>query len=111
MKKIQKKTEELANLCLDNGSTFNSYTDEDFFNSTLIFSHFLMDMVFKEKQNLPFQDLCGIAEKSGSELRKLILEVTGKDTWKLASQEMPSKKIDDALKDAVDKVKKRKINI
>lgn len=84
MKKItQIRVEKLANLCLETGETWHKYTDADLINATLIFSHFLMDVIFTENQDLTLKKQCDLATYTGKAIRELILASTGKDMHKI----------------------------
>ena len=83
---IQTSTEYLANLCLENGDKHHNYNDTDLLNSTLIFSHFLMDVIYTEnKKNLSFPKMEELAETTGKAIRELIKVATGKDMHNIAN--------------------------
>ena len=85
-KLIQKKAEELANICLEDGNDYHGYNDHDLVNATLIFSHFLMESVYQGSQHLSFKDQCTLAAYSGKAVRELIIATTGKDMHKLIKE-------------------------
>jgi hypothetical protein len=83
---IQEKTLRLANLCLENSEKYHGYTDKDLENATLIFSHFLMEVVFRENQHLTLQKQMELAETTGKAIRQLIIASCGKDMHKIVKQ-------------------------
>jgi hypothetical protein len=78
-KQIQTSAEYLANLCLENSTFYQGYTDEDLFNATEIFSHVLFDVVYSENMDLSHKAKLELAENTGKAIRELILASTGKD--------------------------------
>ncbi len=79
---IQLTVDDLATLCLDSPE-YHGYEDFDLMNAVLVFSHFLMDSVYKNNQHLSLTKQCELAETTGKAVRELILASTGKDTHKL----------------------------
>jgi len=75
---IQTSAEYLANLCLENAEKHHRYSDEDLVNVTIIFNHFLMDILFTEN-HLPPKDMEELATLTGKAIHELILTSTGKD--------------------------------
>lgn len=84
--KIQTMADNLADLCLANCETYNDYTDADLVNAIFIFSHFLMDMIYKTNQHLSFEKQCDLAETVGKAIRELIKSSTGKDMHELVKK-------------------------
>jgi len=82
--KIQKLANSLADECLLNAENFHGYSDDDLLNATLIFSHFLMDVLFRENQHIDFNKQCDLATTTGKAIRELIKASTGKDMHKVA---------------------------
>ena len=88
--KIQTPAEYLANLCLENGEIYHNYDDQDLLNATLIFSHFLMDVIYTEnKKNLPLPKMEELAETTGKAIRELIKVATGKDMHVIVKSPTP----------------------
>ena len=77
--KIQKKLEELTNLCLENTEKYEGYNDEDLFNITFTFSHILLDIVWTTNEQLSIDEKSELVETIGKAIRELILASTGKD--------------------------------
>lgn len=83
---IQTSAEYLANLCLENGETHKSYTEKDLENATLIFSHFLLDVIYSENKGLKQEAMLELAETTGKAIRELILSTTGKDMHEIVKK-------------------------
>lgn len=83
---IQIRAEKLADICLDEGEIYHGYENRDLVNATLIFSHFFMDTIYRENQNLSLKDQCELAKTSGEALRELINISTGLDMHKLVKE-------------------------
>lgn len=83
---LKQPLEYLANLCLANIEEYHAYNDEDLANSTLIFSHFLMDCIYKENQHLSKEKQLELAETTGMAVRELIRSCTGKDMHELTKK-------------------------
>lgn len=77
--KIQKRVDELSDLCLMESELHHEYTDRDLVNSTIIFAHFVFDAQYSRIKKLPFKKQKELATKFGRDLRNLILKSTGKD--------------------------------
>ncbi len=71
----------LANLCLEEGNQHHSYNDEDLLNATLIFTHFIMDLMYTKHMSLPLEKQMILAEETGNAVRELIKKATGKDMF------------------------------
>ncbi len=74
----------LATICLQDHGNYNAYSDKDLENGTLIFSHFLMDVVYTSNKNLTEEKMLELAETTGKAIRELILAATGKDMHEIA---------------------------
>ncbi len=77
--KIETLTKNLAEQCLENAETYHKYTDEDLINATLIFSHFLMDMIYTQNKYLSQNEKEDLAKTTGKAIRELIIASCGKD--------------------------------
>jgi hypothetical protein len=76
---IQVGAEYLANLCLEQEQKFQDYSDKDLENATIIFSHILIDIIWRTNQDM-FQEGRGkLAEATGMAIRELIRSSTGLD--------------------------------
>jgi hypothetical protein len=74
----------LANLCLAN-QEYKNYTDKDLENATIIFTHFLLDMIWTTNKTLTQSKKEELAETTGKAIRELIKSSTGKNMqiiWK-----------------------------
>jgi len=80
---IQTSAEYLADLCLAQ-EEYQVYTDRDLFNATLIFSHFLIDVIWSTNLDLPQEKKLSLAETTGEAIRELIKSSTGKDMHDVA---------------------------
>ena len=80
---IQTSTEYLADLCLAQ-EEYQAYTDRDLFNSSLIFLHVLIDVIWSTSLHLPQEKKLLLAETTGEALRELIKASTGKDIHDVA---------------------------
>lgn len=78
---LQTSVEYLAHLCLEEAVTHHSYTDKDLEHATIIFTHFLFDVVYSVHK-----DKCEMAKTTGEAIRTLILKTTGKDMKVIAKQ-------------------------
>lgn len=76
---IQKFAERLANMCLKDSSNYNNYSDKDLENATLIFSHFLLDVIWTENQHLSLEKQMELAKTTGKAIYELIKASCGKD--------------------------------
>lgn len=85
MKKLLKKT---FNKAIDTEGHQN-YSDEDLFNASLIFSHVLLDVMYKtyfEDINLTLKEKKLFAKNAGTDIRNLIELYTDKDMRKIAKK-------------------------
>ena len=89
--KIQMLSRGLADLCISEADNYHNYTEEDLFNATLIFSHFIMDVSYTNNVNLLDKEKMDKAEKIGKAIRELIQEATGKDMHVIADKIIKSK--------------------
>lgn len=82
---IQKMTDSLAQECLKQAEIFrDDYTEEDLFNASLVFSHFLINTIYKKHaKRLPQRALELLAKEAGSALHSLVLASTGVDLKKV----------------------------
>lgn len=87
-KKLQKKCEYLANLCLEKGEIYHKYDDVDLLNATFIFSHFFMDKIYTENQHLSQKKQEKLAETTGKAIRELIKSATNKDMHKVVKESL-----------------------
>lgn len=76
---LQTSVEYLANLCLGNDGIYHGYTDEEFLNSTLIFSYFLFDKMWTKNQHLSSDKIEELSITTGEAIRELIKSCTNKD--------------------------------
>jgi len=84
MTKIQRLTEELANLCLKETSFNPKYTERDLLNATFIFSHFLNNEIFsKHIAKLPPDKLEELALTTGKAIHELVISTTDIDLKKV----------------------------
>jgi hypothetical protein len=83
-KTIDVLTRELSDMCLNEHGQKIGYTEEDLFNASLIFMHFLSDKQFDFTRKLGFKKMLDMGTKSGRELHKFILKYTGIDMKKVA---------------------------
>ena len=86
MNNIQTSLEYLAGLCLEVPQEFQNYTDEDLLNATLIFSHFLLDAIWKTNQDMKQKKREELADYTGKAIRELIKTATGKDMRKVTKE-------------------------
>jgi len=86
--KIQLGAEALSNLCLLEAERYHGYTDEDLINASMIFSHFLMEVLYRENKYLPQPKLEDLAETAGEAIRQLIMSCTGKDMHKIVKESL-----------------------
>jgi len=75
---ITTSAEYLAMRCLES-QEYKNYTDKDLESATIIFSHFLIDMIWTTSKGLPQNKKEELAETTGKAIRELILSSTGKD--------------------------------
>jgi ATP-dependent RNA circularization protein (DNA/RNA ligase family) len=83
---LQKGAKYLADLCLEFSQTYHGYTDKDLQNATLIFSHFLFDVIFRENQHLPLGKKMELAETTGKAIRELIKTTCDKDMHEIVKR-------------------------
>ena len=76
--KMTMTAEWLANSSLEI-EEFNNYSNDDLENATLIFTHFLIDVIWRENQNLTQEKKEELAETTGEAIYQLILASTGLD--------------------------------
>jgi hypothetical protein len=81
---LQKLADELAIMCLVNYETHNGYSEKDLENATIIFMHFLLDVMYTENKHLGEKPMLLLAETTGSAIRELIISSTGKDMHDIA---------------------------
>jgi hypothetical protein len=77
----------LADRCLENSEWHYHYEPEDLQNATLIFSHFLMDLMYTRSQHLPPEKQLELAETTGKAIRQLVLDTTDIDMHDFAKKE------------------------
>lgn len=77
--KLSTLLEHLANECLLSPTSPKGYTDKELMNATLVFSHFLTDIIWSENQDISRKARAELAENVGKAIRELILVATGKD--------------------------------
>ena len=75
---IQDKAYNLAMTCLKEAETHHGYSDKDLENATLIFSHFLIDVMYTSNQHLAKEKSLELALTTGEALHELIRATTGK---------------------------------
>jgi hypothetical protein len=75
---ITTSAEYLAMRCLEN-QEYKNYSDKDLENATIIFSNFLIDMIWTTSKDLPQSKKEELAKTTGEAIRELILASTGKD--------------------------------
>ena len=85
---IQLKANELANLCLEEAEIHHGYSDYDLFNASLIFSHFLINVIYTENRHLSQEKQLELAETTGKAIRSLIQASTGKDTHEIVKKQL-----------------------
>jgi hypothetical protein len=73
--KISQALENLSTLCLYENE-FQDYTEEDLFNATLIFSHILLDNIWRTNQESRQSTREELATYTGNAIRELIGSVT-----------------------------------
>jgi hypothetical protein len=83
MNKIQRLTEELFNMCLDETEYNPKYTERDMFNATLIFEHFLIRALYKANIKLPHAELEELAKTTGEAIHELVISTTDIDLKKV----------------------------
>ena len=76
---LQRNVENLADACLANAEEYHGYEDKDLVNATLVFTHFFIDAIFKENQDLSKEKQLELADTTGKAIHTLILSATGKD--------------------------------
>ena len=81
---IQTSAESLANICLEQRE-HQGYTDRDLLNASLIFSHFLLDVIWRTNLDLPQEKKLSLAKTTGEAIRELIKASTGKDMHDVAN--------------------------
>lgn len=84
---IEVLTKNLADLCLENAEIYHKYTDEDLINAALIFSHFLIDMIYTQNKYLSQNEKEDLAETTGKAIRELIIASCGKDMHTLVKNQ------------------------
>lgn len=72
-------TEYLANRCLENSDEYHNYSHLDLMNATMIFSHYLIDMIWKTNQEMRQEKREELAKTVGEAIRELIISSTGVD--------------------------------
>jgi hypothetical protein len=84
MTKIQRLAEELANMCLDEDEYNPKYTARDMFNATEIFTHFLLNEIFRKHiDKLPPDKLEELAVTTGKAIHELVISTTDIDLKKI----------------------------
>ena len=83
---IQLHADTLAILCLNEAREFHEYSDKDLENATIIFTHFLADVVWREGQKLTKEKKLELAELTGKAIHGLIIASTGKDMKEIVKQ-------------------------
>jgi hypothetical protein len=83
---LQTSCDYLASRCLESSGEHQKYTNYDLYNASLIFSHFLLDIIFTENQNLPKDKLEELATTTGEAIRELIRSSTGIDMHELVKK-------------------------
>ena len=69
----------LADRCLEAAETYHAYSDKDLENATIIFSHFLMDVMWRTNQHLSIEKRGELAKTTGTAIRELIRATTSLD--------------------------------
>ena len=80
---IQTSAEYLADLCLAQ-EEYQAYTDRDLFNASIIFIHFLTDVMWRTNLDLPQAEKELLAETTGEAIREIIKASIGKDMHDVA---------------------------
>ena len=81
--KISQALESLSTLCLYEYE-FRDYTEEDLFNATLIFSHILLDNIWRTNQDLKKEAREKLAYSTGNTIKELIKIATDIDMRNVA---------------------------
>jgi len=85
--KIQKKVDELANLCLEEHQIHHGYKDQDLFNASLVFIHFFADKMYSHHvDKITNKQMEKLAEEAGKSIRKTIKLFCGVDMHEVAKQ-------------------------
>ena len=83
--KISQALENLSTLCLYEDE-FQDYTEEDLFNATLIFSHILLDNIWRTNQDLKKEAREELAYYTGNAIWELIKSTTDIDMHDVAKK-------------------------
>jgi hypothetical protein len=81
--KISQALESLSTLCLYEDE-FQDYTEKDLFNATFIFSHILLDNIWRTNQDLKQRAVEELAKSTGLAIRELIKSATDIDMHDVA---------------------------
>lgn len=76
---IREMVESLATRCLEASDYYHEYTDRDLMEATIIFSHFLTDVVYSQNKTLEKEKMLELGNTVGKAIRELIKASTGKD--------------------------------
>ena len=81
---IQKRIDQLADLCLETNGVYHKYSDKDLMNATLILMEvFMAKMHDKHKSQLTIEQMEKLAEEAGASFHQTILLYTGVDMKKV----------------------------
>jgi len=83
--------EGLSKKCLEDADIHFNYPDKYLADATLVFTHFLMDKLFTENQDLTLKGQMELAETTGKAIRELIKASTGKDMHKIVANSFKKK--------------------
>ena len=80
---VSSALQSLSLLCLD-ANEHQGYTDRDFLNACVVFSHVFADVVWTENSALPQADRETLIVASGKAIRDTIFMATGRDMRDIA---------------------------